>query len=75
MYSKPKIFYLYDKIYVAVTDIQNQKIYLYDSQGIIIPNFPVYGTSVIDMMDINKNGKLEIVAKDQENSFILYAIN
>ncbi|MEC8832457.1 MAG: ribonuclease HII, partial [Bacteroidota bacterium] len=33
VYSKPKIFYIYDKIYVAVTDIQNHKIYLYDSQA------------------------------------------
>jgi len=75
VYTAPKIFYINDKIYVAVTDIQNQKIYLFDSQAEPIPNFPVYGTSMIDLLDINNDGKLELVAKDQENSIIVYAIN
>ncbi|WP_394974932.1 ribonuclease HII [uncultured Croceitalea sp.] len=75
VYTKPKIFYIYDKIYVAVTDIQNQKIYLYDSQAKPISNFPVYGSSIIDMVDMDGDKKLELVAKDQENSIIVYKIN
>ncbi len=72
VYSKPQIFYIHDKIYVSVTDIQNQKIYLFDSQAKAIPNFPVYGTSGIDMADVNNNRQLELVAKDQDNSIIVY---
>jgi hypothetical protein len=68
VYSKPTIFYLNDKIYVSVTDIQNQKIYLFDSQAETIPNFPIFGNSVIDMADINNNKKAELVFKDQENT-------
>ncbi|SIQ94197.1 hypothetical protein [Maribacter ulvicola] len=68
VYSKPIIFYLNDKIYVSVTDIQNQKIYLFDSQAESIPNFPIYGSSSIDMADINLNKKAEFVYKDQDNS-------
>lgn len=75
VYTTPKIFYIYDKIYVTVTDIQNQKIYLYDSQARPISNFPVYGNSVIDMVDMDGDKKLEFVAKDQENSIIVYKIN
>ncbi len=75
VYTKPKIFYIYDKIYVAVTDIQNQKIYLYDSQAKPISNFPVYGSSIIDMVDMDGDKKLELVAKDQENSIIVYKIH
>ncbi|WP_350293808.1 ribonuclease HII [uncultured Croceitalea sp.] len=75
VYTAPKIFYIYDKIYVSVTDIQNQKIYLYDSQAKPISNFPVYGSSLIDMVDIDGDKKLELVAKDQENSIIVYKIN
>ena len=75
VYSRPTIFYINDKIYVAVTDQQNQKIYLFDSQGKPIPNFPVYGTSTVDMLDMDNDGKLELVAKDQENSIIVYALN
>jgi hypothetical protein len=75
VYTKPKIFYIYDKIYVSVTDIQNQKIYLFDSQGKPIPNFPVFGNSLIDLVDMDNDKKLELVAKDQENSLILYKMN
>ena len=75
VYSKPKIFYIYDKIYVAVTDIQNQQIYLFDSQAKPIPNFPVYGSSLIDLSDMDNDKKLELVAKDQDNSLIVYQIN
>ena len=48
VYTKPRIFYIYDKIYVSVTDIQNQKVYLFDSQARPISNFPVFGSSKID---------------------------
>ncbi|WP_343487871.1 ribonuclease HII [Allomuricauda sp. d1] len=75
VYTAPKIFYVYDKIYVAVTDIQNKKIYLYDSQAKPTPNFPVFGGSMIDLMDIDNDRKLELVAKDQENSLIVYKAN
>ena len=75
VYTKPKIFYIYDKIYVSVTDIQNQKIHLYDSQAKSIPNFPVFGNSIIDLVDMDNDRKLELVAKDQENSIIVYRMN
>ena len=75
LYTRPKIFYIYDKIYVSVTDIQNQKVYLFDSQAKSISNFPVFGSSIIDMTDMENDRKLEIVVKDQENSLIVYQLN
>tara|TARA_R110000868_G_scaffold289544_5_gene549793 strand:- start:5680 stop:8133 length:2454 start_codon:yes stop_codon:yes gene_type:complete len=75
VYTKPSIFYIYNKIYVSVTDIQNQKIYLFDSNSEPIQNFPVYGNSIIDLADINNDKKIELVAKDLENSLIVYRIN
>ncbi len=75
VYTAPKIFYIYDKIYVSVTDIQSQKIYLFDSQAKSISNFPVFGNSIIDLADIDNDRKLELVAKDQENSIIVYKMN
>lgn len=75
VYSKPKIFYIYDKIYVGVTDLQNQKGYLFDSQAKPIPNFPVFGTSLIDLSDLDNDRRLELVVKDQDNSLIVYKMN
>lgn len=74
VYSRPKIFFIRDKMYVSVSDIQNQKIYLFDSQGETISNFPVFGTSVIDLSDMDSDKKLEVVAKDMDNSLIVYKI-
>ncbi len=75
VYSQPKIFYIYDKIYVGVTDIQNQKVYLFDSQAKPISNFPVFGSSLIDLTDMENDRKLEVVTQDQKNSIIVYQMN
>lgn len=75
VYSKPIIFYLNDKIYVSVTDLQNQKVYLFDSQAEAISGFPIFGSSIIDMADIDNDQKPEVVLKDQENTIAVYTIN
>jgi hypothetical protein len=74
-YTKPDIFYLNDKIYVSVTDLQTKKIYLFDSQGLSIDNFPVYGNSKITLDNIDKDRNLEFVTKGDNNSIIIYQIN
>jgi hypothetical protein len=74
VYSRPKIFFIRDKMFVSVSTIQNQKIYLFDSQGQSISNFPVFGTSTIDLSDMDNDKKLEVVAKDMDNSLIVYKI-
>ncbi|NNC45029.1 MAG: ribonuclease HII [Winogradskyella sp.] len=74
-YTQPKIFYLNDKIYVAVTDLQTNKVYLFDSQTKPIPNFPVYGNSGIDLKTAKQKTHLEFVVKGDRNSVILYNIN
>ncbi|MCF7567720.1 ribonuclease HII [Sabulilitoribacter arenilitoris] len=74
-YSPPKIFYINDKIYVSVVDLQSQKIHLFDSQAKPIANFPVYGNSQIDMDNIDKDKNLEFVTKGESNAVILYQMN
>ncbi|WP_297796935.1 ribonuclease HII [uncultured Eudoraea sp.] len=75
VYTHPAIFYVHDKIYVSVTDIQSQKVYLFDSNAIPFKNFPIYGYSMIDLDDIDNDRKIEFVCKDQENVLVLYKIN
>ncbi|PIB26727.1 ribonuclease HII [Maribacter sp. 4G9] len=74
VYTKPTIFYLNDKIYISVTDIQNLKTYMFDSQAEPIAGFPIYGASAIDMTDMDNDKKPELVLKDQDNSIIVYKI-
>lgn len=74
-YTEPKIFYINDKIYVTVTDLQSHKVYLFDSQSKQLANFPVYGNSTITLDNIDKDKNLEFVTKGDNNSIILYQIN
>lgn len=74
-YSEPKIFYLSNKIYVSVTDLQSNKVYLFDSQGETISGFPIYGNSSIDMQHADEDKKLEILTKGDKNSIIIYELN
>lgn len=73
-YTAPKIFYVNDKIYVSVTDLQSKKVYLFDSLGQPIQNFPVYGNSTIDLDIIDKDIHPKIVTKGDKNSIIIYQI-
>lgn len=75
VYDKPQLFLINNKIYVSVTDIQNQNIYVFDSQAKLLPNFPVFGTSTIDLADMDGDKKPELVTKDQENSLVVYKIH
>ncbi len=74
VYTPPHIFYINNKIYVAVTDLQNEKLYLYDSQGEKIPGFPIHGVSQIDLNDVNKDKNINIVVQENEYSLIVYRI-
>ena len=74
-YSPVKIFYIKDKIYVSVTDLQAQKVLLFDSQAKPIENFPVYGNSAIELDNIDKDDSLKFITKGDTNSILLYEIN
>ncbi|MGJ8594202.1 MAG: ribonuclease HII [Aquaticitalea sp.] len=74
-YTAPKIFYLKDKIYVSVTDLQTKKVYLFDSLGKEITNFPVYGNSSIELDNIDNGKSLEFVVKGDSNSILIYQMN
>ncbi|GAL68909.1 hypothetical protein [Jejuia pallidilutea] len=74
-YTRPNIFYINDKIYVTTTDLQSKKVYLYDSQGKLRPNFPVYGNSPIVLDDLDNDKNLEFITKGDSNTIILYKIN
>lgn len=74
-YTSPKIFYLNDKIYVTVTDLQAKKVYLFDSQAKLIKNFPVFGTSSAILQNIDNDKSLELVTMSDNNTIIVYKLN
>ncbi|GAA3519711.1 hypothetical protein GCM10022393_37380 [Aquimarina addita] len=75
VYTTPQLFYINDKIYIAITDIQSKKVYLYDSNAELFPNFPVYGNSSISLGNMDKDPNLEFAVQGEENSILTYQIN
>ena len=75
-YTAPKIFYINDKIYVTVTDLQSKKVYVFDSQSKAHKELSnVYGNSSIEMADIDNDNAIEVIVKGDDNSIIIYEIN
>lgn len=69
IYEKPKIFRIGKTIYISVTDLQNNKIYLYTSQGNPLPNFPIFGSSIIDVT-IDNGKPLFAFLKDKKRIYV-----
>ncbi len=74
-YTMPRIFYLYDKIYISTTDLDAKKVFIYDSQGKLLPNFPVFGTASIDLQNLDKKRGLELITQSDNKTIIVYKIN
>lgn len=75
LYTEPVIGLSNRRILVSVTDLQQQRVYVYNSLGELLPNFPVYGTSSVDFGDSNSNGRPNLVVKGEANNVIVYEIN
>ncbi len=73
-YSAPQLFYLRDKIYITITDLQAQKVWLFDSQAKPFTNMPVFGSSAIDLANADADYALEFVTKSDSNSLLLYQL-
>jgi len=72
LYSAPIIFEVKGKTYISVTDTQANRVYLFDENAELLPNFPVYGTSEIDLNNIDSDNNLEFVVKGEENTVLVY---
>ena len=73
-YSIPRIFSYNKTKYISIFDNQEKKIYLFDENLSLLNNFPLYSKSNIDLGNINKDNKLEIILVDDESSIRAYKI-
>jgi len=71
-YTHPKIFYINNKIYVSITNMDTKKVYLFDSNAKTISGFPVYGTGEASVDNSDKDANLELIVKGDDNSILFY---
>ncbi len=72
LYTAPRIFYVNNKFYATVTDLQASKVYLFESNGDLISGFPVYGNSPASLSDVDDDKKTELVVQGEQNQVLLY---
>ncbi len=74
IYGRPQLFKTFRKTYVAVTETQEKKVFLFNHSGTLQPGFPVYGTSAIDLSSPNSNKAPLLIVKGEAGELILYSL-
>lgn len=71
-FSQPQIFTISGKTYVAITEMQEKKVYVFDSDNNLLSNFPVFGSSLATIASKGlKSGKY-LVARGDDSAIIVY---
>ena len=74
-YTKPKLFNYKDLLYITITDEKEGKVYLYNKEGNLVSGFPIKGINLVDIIDADNDGKIELITQLDERSVISYEIN
>lgn len=74
LYTQPQIFSENGEKYIAITDLQAQRVYIFNEKAELLPGFPVYGTSQIDLGNVDIDRRMEFVVKGEENEILLYKL-
>lgn len=74
IYTAPTIHIINRKTYIAVTETQENKVYLYGRSGNLVNGFPIYGISHPDVSDATRNKMPNVVVQGGEKEIILYSL-
>ena len=72
-YTKPEIFKNKLKDNISLTDLDQKKIYLFDSSSNLVPNFPVFGSSKIDLFE-DKSSRKYITCIGENDEILVYSL-
>jgi len=74
VYTPPQLFYINDIIYVAVTDLQSQQVHVFRSTAAPVAGFPIEGSGLTDMADMDNDRKVELLTPYREKSIRVYRV-
>lgn len=74
-YTRPEILVSNNRILITLTDIDQKRVYVFNSLGELLPGFPIYGTGQMDLGDATANGRPDGVVQGSENEVVCYEIN
>ncbi|NNF18930.1 MAG: ribonuclease HII [Flavobacteriaceae bacterium] len=73
VFTRPKILTMGKKVFITVTDLQSRQVFLLETNGKQLSGFPVYGSSVADLADWNKDGKPDLVTLEGDTEIVIYS--
>ena len=74
-YTGPQVFKYGNKLRSVMIDQDTQNIYIYNSLGKLVTDGPVFGSSQVDIADLDKNKSLEMVVQGQADEILIYGID
>jgi len=74
LYTDPQLFEIGNRSLIAITDLQAQKVLVFDQNAELLPGFPVYGTSKVDIANADLDSRLELLVRGDENEILLYKL-
>jgi hypothetical protein len=72
IYTKPEVYYANKKGYIAITETQEKKVFLYNFKGKLYKGFPVYGASSAALIAIKKS--VFMATKENDTKVLVYRI-
>jgi hypothetical protein len=73
LYTKPQIHQLNERVLISFTDTQAGKIYLFNDQAELLPGFPIYGKTAIDLYE-NAQNELVFTCLGEEDAVLVYKL-
>ncbi|GGG32919.1 hypothetical protein GCM10011532_15660 [Christiangramia forsetii] len=74
LYTDPQLFEIGKRSLIAITDLQAQKVYVFEKNAELLPGFPVFGTSKVDIANADLDSRLELLVRGDENEILLYKL-
>jgi hypothetical protein len=71
LYLPPQIHEQANRTYFSIVDQQAGKVYLFDEQAELVPGFPVFGNSQIDL-DLTVPNEISFIVKGDDNAVLIY---
>ncbi len=71
VYGKPSLTTTNRKLYISITETQENKVYVFDDKGAVLPGFPIYGTSSAHISNAS-NGKIKLTVQGETDTVLVY---
>jgi len=74
LYTQPQLFTIARTSFIGITDVQAKKVYVFNEKGSLLPGFPVFGTSEIDLANADLDKRMEMIVRGSDKEVLLYKL-